>query len=146
MIRIKNDNIRLENKLNEIKSCYERGEMRKEAEKQKKYLNNLLNRPKSIPYAPQLNFLRKYKLIGVITHLGESGASGHFIAHCLSPADKKWYTYNDDIVSECVDFKKNIIDLGMPYLLFYQRIDTINVQNNNNNNIQNNNGNNIQGK
>ena len=57
MLRLKNDNIRLENKLNEIKSCYERGEMRKEAEKQKKYLNNLLNRPKSIPYAPQLNFL-----------------------------------------------------------------------------------------
>ena len=57
MIRIKNDNIRLENKLSEIKSTYERGEMRKEAEKQKKYLNNLLNRPKSIPYAPQLQFL-----------------------------------------------------------------------------------------
>ena len=57
MIRIKNDNIRLENKLSEIKSTYERGEMRKEAEKQKKYLSNLLNRPKSIPYAPQLQFL-----------------------------------------------------------------------------------------
>lgn len=57
MIRIKNDNIRLENKLSEIKSAYERGEMRKEAEKQKKYLSNLLNRPKSIPYAPQLQFL-----------------------------------------------------------------------------------------
>ena len=96
------------------------------------------------PYVMLGNNCRKYKLIGVITHLGESGASGHFIAHCLSPADKKWYTYNDDIVSECVDFKKNIIDLGMPYLLFYQRSDTINVQNNNN--IQNNNVNNIQGK
>ena len=69
------------------------------------------------------NKSRQYKLIGVITHLGESGASGHFIAHCLSPVDGKWYTYNDEIVSECDNFQKNIIDLGMPYLLFYQRID-----------------------
>ena len=66
---------------------------------------------------------RKYKLIGVITHLGESGAGGHFIAHCLSPVDGEWYTYNDAIVSKCDNFQKNIIDLGMPYLLFYQRID-----------------------
>ena len=65
----------------------------------------------------------KYKLIGVITHLGESGASGHFIAHCLSPIDDKWYTYNDAIVNEIDNFQKNIIDLGMPYLLFYKRIE-----------------------
>jgi hypothetical protein len=57
MIRIKKDNMKMENKISEIKSDYERGEMRKEADKQKKYLYNLLNRPKSIPYAPQLNFL-----------------------------------------------------------------------------------------
>ena len=66
---------------------------------------------------------RKYKLIGVITHLGESGAGGHFIAHCLSPVDGEWYTYNDAIVNKCDNFQKKIIDLGMPYLLFYQRID-----------------------
>ena len=65
----------------------------------------------------------KYKLIGVITHLGESGESGHFIAHCLSPIDEKWYTYNDSIVKEIGDFQKEIIDLGMPYLLFYQKIE-----------------------
>ena len=65
----------------------------------------------------------KYKLIGVITHLGESGEGGHFIAHCLSPIDNGWYTYNDSIVKEIDDFQKQIIDLGMPYLLFYQRID-----------------------
>ena len=74
----------------------------------------------------------KYKLIGVITHLGESGASGHFIAHCLSPIDNKWYTYNDAIVNEIDDFQKNIIDLGMPYLLFYRLMDENEVQNNNN--------------
>ena len=65
----------------------------------------------------------KYKLIGVITHIGENGASGHFIAHCLSPIDDKWYTYNDAIVNETDNFQRNIIDLGMPYLLFYKRIE-----------------------
>ena len=65
----------------------------------------------------------KYKLIGVITHLGEDGASGHFIAHCLSPIDNRWYTYNDSFVSIIDDFQKQIIDLGMPYLLFYQKIE-----------------------
>ena len=57
LIRIRKDNIKMENKISEIKSDYERGEMRKEADKQRKYLYNLLNRPKSIPYAPQLKFL-----------------------------------------------------------------------------------------
>ena len=61
-----------------------------------------------------------YNLIGVITHIGDSGESGHFIAHCLSPIDNKWYTYNDAIVTEMQEFQR-IIDLGMPYLLFYQR-------------------------
>ena len=64
----------------------------------------------------------KYKLIGVITHLGESGEGGHFIAHCLSPIDNNWYTYNDAIVNETENFQK-IIDFGMPYLLFYQKIE-----------------------
>ena len=54
--------------------------------------------------------------------MGENGASGHFIAHCLSPVDNKWYTYNDDNVYEIKDLKRKIIDLGMPYLLFYQRV------------------------
>ena len=65
----------------------------------------------------------KYKLIGVITHLGESGEGGHFIAHCLSPIDNKWYTYNDSFVSETENFQKNIIDFGMPYFLFYKKLE-----------------------
>ena len=64
-----------------------------------------------------------YKLIGVVTHLGESGASGHFIAYCKSPIDDKWYNYNDELFFPVNDFKKQVIDYGMPYILFYQRID-----------------------
>ena len=104
-----------------------------------KILILLLNRGKGIEFKIKLEFTElldlnpyinsldnnknnnnTYKLIGVITHLGNSGEDGHFIAHCLSPIDNKWYTYNDATVNETEDFKR-IIDLGMPYLLFYQR-------------------------
>ena len=66
-----------------------------------------------------------YKLIGVITHLVENGKSGHFIAHCLSPIDDEWYTYNDAIVSkiEKAQFQEKVINLGMPYLLFYKKLE-----------------------
>ena len=72
-------------------------------------------------YINQKQANTNYKLIGVITHLGDNGESGHFIAHCLSPIDNEWYTYNDAIVSKIDDIKKQVVDLGMPYLLFYQR-------------------------
>ena len=62
-----------------------------------------------------------YKLIGVITHLGESSMSGHFIAFCKDPFDNQWYKFNDAIVTPVNDFKKDVIDFGMPYLLFFQK-------------------------
>ena len=64
-----------------------------------------------------------YKLIGVITHIGESSMSGHFIAYCRDPIDEKsWIKYNDSIVSDVNDFQKEVIDFAMPYLLFYQKM------------------------
>ena len=64
-----------------------------------------------------------YKLIGVITHIGESSMSGHFIAYCRDPIDdKSWIKYNDSLVSDVIDFQKEVIDFAMPYLLFYQKI------------------------
>jgi len=67
------------------------------------------------------NFGCVYNLIGVVTHMGESGASGHFIANAKSPIDGQWYTYNDDLVYKVENFKKQIIDYAMPYILFYQK-------------------------
>ena len=64
----------------------------------------------------------KYKLMGVISHLGESGMGGHFIAYCKDPITKNWYKYNDSIVNEVKDFKKEVIDFAIPYLLFYEKI------------------------
>ena len=62
-----------------------------------------------------------YELIGVVTHMGESGSSGHFVATCKSPIDHKWYQYNDDLVFYQSDFQKQILNYAMPYILFYQK-------------------------
>ena len=74
-------------------------------------------------YVKMKNTGYQYKLIGVVTHMGESGASGHFIAYCKSPISTEWYKYNDDFVTPVGDFKSEIIDYAMPYILFYQKVD-----------------------
>ena len=62
-----------------------------------------------------------FDLIGVITHMGESGADGHFIATCKSPIDGIWYQYNDDLVLPIKDFNSQVLNYQMPYILFYQK-------------------------
>ena len=62
-----------------------------------------------------------YNLYGVITHYGESGPSAHFLAFCKSPIDNRWYRYNDAVVTEVKDLKKDVIDFGNPYILFYKK-------------------------
>ena len=101
-----------------------------------KILILLLNRGKGIEFNIKINFFEelnlynyiqynntgfKYKLIGVITHIGESGMGGHFIAYCFDPISNLWYKYNDSFVDEVKNFKSEVIDFAMPYLLFYQK-------------------------
>ena len=96
----------------------------------------ILNRGKGIEFDVRINFQENlnlynyieykdtgynYKLIGVITHIGESSMSGHFIAYCKDPIIEKWFKYNDAIVAEVIDFKE-VINFAKPYLLFYQKI------------------------
>ena len=59
--------------------------------------------------------IANYNLKGVITHLGESGMGGHFIAYCKYRLDNKWYCYNDSIVTLCED-QKNGFRVGTPYI------------------------------
>ena len=61
----------------------------------------------------------KYFLSGVVSHMGDSGPSGHFIAYCRMSEGQKWYCYNDSIVSES-NFQE-INSRGFPYILFYQK-------------------------
>ena len=68
------------------------------------------------------NTFPTYELIGVIKHLGDSSASGHFIAYCKSQIPQysnKWYCYNDKTVVEANDLK-TIHNVGHTYILFYQ--------------------------
>ena len=60
-----------------------------------------------------------YFLSGVVSHMGDSGPSGHFIAFCRMSPNSKWYCYNDSIVSES-NFNE-INTRGTPYILFYQK-------------------------
>ena len=65
----------------------------------------------------------QYELIGIISHLGDSSMSGHFIAICKNPVDKKWYKFNDAIVSESSYELVSDDNLNnIPYVLFYKSI------------------------
>ena len=65
----------------------------------------------------------QYKLIGVISHSGDNKNNIQYFAHCLSPIDGRWYTYNDAMVNEIDNFQKNIIDTGIHDILFYKKIE-----------------------
>ena len=65
----------------------------------------------------------QYKLIGVISHSSDNKNNIQYFAHCLSPIDEKWYTYNDAMVNEIDNFQKNIIDTGFHDILFYKKIE-----------------------
>ena len=62
-----------------------------------------------------------YNLYGIITHIGQSGPNAHFVASCKSSVDNKWYRFNDAMVYPISDFQKEVIELGTPYILFYQK-------------------------
>ena len=94
----------------------------------------ILNRGKGkifdciVDFPPKINLenyvlcpqsITQYELRGVITHLGESGMSGHFIAFCKHRIDNNWYKYNDAIVTYCDD-QNNDYKKGTPYILFYE--------------------------
>ena len=97
------------------------------------YLIIILNRGKGNIFNCYVNFPEKfnasnyidkksqnddYELIGIVSHLGESGMGGHFIAFCKHNIDGKWRCYNDSIVTECQD---DYLYKGIPYILFYKK-------------------------
>ena len=100
--------------------------------------NNLiinLNRGKGAIYECKVNFPEQlnilnyvnnktgvtvFELYAVISHLGPSSMSGHFVAYCRNRMDNKWYLYNDGFVTLCN--KKYQYQDGMPYILFYRAI------------------------
>ena len=97
----------------------------------------ILNRGQGIQFKVKMEFYEKinldkyiiqrdkpnmnYELYGVVTHLGESGENGHFVASCKSPCNNKWYRFNDAIISPINNVQQEIIDFGNPYILFYKK-------------------------
>jgi len=96
----------------------------------------ILNRGKGIEFNVKINFYldlnlsnyielqntgTQYELFGVITHIGESGMGGHFIAYCKEYWNNQWLKFDDATVEKVKDFKSEVIDFAMPYLLFYQK-------------------------
>jgi len=70
-------------------------------------------------YIDKKNQNDDYELIGVVSHFGESGMGGHFIAFCKHNIDGKWRCYNDSIVTEC---QGDYLNKGIPYILFYKKM------------------------
>ena len=61
-----------------------------------------------------------YKLISVITHLGISGTSGHFIAFCYVETENSWFKFNDAEATRS-NFQE-AASTGDSYVLIYKRI------------------------
>ena len=59
----------------------------------------------------------KYRLLGIIVHIGPNSMSGHFIAYCRR--DNSWYKFNDSIVSNA-SFNEIKNSSGIPYVFFYE--------------------------
>ena len=99
------------------------------------YLIINLNRGRGAVYECKVNFDERldlsnyfalksqniFELYAVICHIGPSSMSGHFVAYCKNRMDKKWYLYNDGLVSLCQN--PNEYQKGMAYILFYQKIE-----------------------
>ena len=61
----------------------------------------------------------KYNLFAVNIHHGRNSNSGHYISIVKNNISKKWYSYNDENVTEINDEKD--IQSNNAYLLFYQQ-------------------------
>ncbi len=61
-----------------------------------------------------------YKLYGVVTHIGSSGASGHFMAFCKR-SNGVWYCFNDSEVKQITNLQNEVLNYGLPYILFFEK-------------------------
>ena len=77
-------------------------------------------------YIINQNSYHKYYLCGIITHLGESGTGGHFIAYCRNNVNDNFFCYNDASISEVkikdamsTKISQKDCEKKTPYVLFY---------------------------
>jgi ubiquitin C-terminal hydrolase len=73
------------------------------------------------------NNYKRFFLCGIITHLGESSSSGHFICYCRNDLNDPFVCYNDTQVAEGIEIdiamrcnlSENSYEKKTPYILFY---------------------------
>ena len=72
------------------------------------------------------NSTKKFFLCGIITHLGESGSGGHFIAYCRKSFNDNFLCYNDSAVTPVgvldamsAKISQRDIEKKTPYILLY---------------------------
>ena len=93
------------------------------------YGKNKIYQPSSIDFDEEIDITQfipfdykqkiRYRIIGVCTHYGYSGQSGHYVAFCKNKKENRWYEFDDSSCHEC---NNNNIYGGSPYLLLYERI------------------------
>ena len=64
---------------------------------------------------------KKFHLIGVTNHLGNTMASGHYIAHCYSTPLRRWIKFDDHLVSAVSP--EDVKTSQGAYILFYKTSD-----------------------
>ncbi len=74
--------------------------------------------PSSSPSIPLEDGPGKYKLIGLVSHIGKNTGSGHYVAHLLK--NEKWVIFNDEKVA-----LSEHPPIPHAYLYLFQRMDTI---------------------
>ena len=73
------------------------------------------------------NNYKRFFLCGIITHLGESSSSGHFICYCRNNLNDPFVCYNDTQIAEGIEIdagmscniSENSYEKKTPYILFY---------------------------
>lgn len=69
---------------------------------------------------------RNYKLIGVVYHCGNEAAKGHYVADVYHHGSNTWIRADDARITTLIEVKVLNHPANMvPYLLFYRRLDTI---------------------
>ena len=63
-----------------------------------------------------------YKLFGVISNFGVKNDKSIFISFINNPINNVWYEFKDTIIKKINNFDTEVKDSGIPYLLFYKKI------------------------
>ena len=71
---------------------------------------------------------KKYELVGIISYFRQNNNEKHSIAFCKHNMDNKWRCYNDNVVTIC---QGDYLQKGIPYILFYKKMNDLKEDNNN---------------